>query len=472
MRVTDTSFRQIPVVGLGRPGPNGTDSGAPPPDLRKNGHLAGRTKWLKSWWLPWCALGGALAYSLSIAIWTKETDLLVYLMGGRLARTPALYTSVLPHTPLPFTYTPLAALLFAPFGWAGIGAAREVPTQVIWTLFNMATLLGLIVVSIRAVRPAIPRTERWRLALLLSFPAVFLDPVMLTIGFGQINLMLALLVLWDLLGDRKIGSHTLPLGVATGIAVAIKLTPAIFIPYMFLTGRRRGALNCVITFLVCDLLGFALSPGASWLFWTKDVFKPSRTGGLLYLSDQNLSSAIQRFDHAPLGTGVLAPVVLAIGVGGVALAVWAHRRSSPVLGTIVCATTGLIVSPVTWVHHLVWVVPAIVWLAAAPDAPRLGKKIAVAVAVLFWAAPMWWVPRDALDELQLRGWQMVAGNSFLLAMLVFLFGVILLLIRREWAHRRGPFGRIPDRRVHAGQMLSTQLPQPQEGTQARTPSVP
>jgi alpha-1,2-mannosyltransferase len=471
MRVTDTSFRQIPVVGLAGPASRGPDSGAPPPDLSKHSLAAG-TKWLKSWWLAWCAFAGALAYSISIAIWTKETDLLVYLMGGRLARTPALYTSVLSNTHLPFTYTPLAALLFAPFGWAGIGAAREVPTQIIWTLFNMVTLLGLIVVSIHAVRPAIPRAERWRLALLLSFPAVFLDPVMLTIGFGQINLMLALLVLWDLLSDRKIGSRTVPLGVATGIAVAIKLTPAIFIPYMFLTGRRRGALNCVITFLVCDVLGFVLSPGASRLFWTKDVFKPSRTGGLLYLSDQNLSSAIQRFHHAPLGTGVLAPMVLVIGVGGVMLAVWAHRRSSAVLGTIVCATTGLIVSPVTWVHHLVWVVPAIIWLAAAPDRPRLGRKLAVAAAVLFWSAPMWWVPRDALDELRLRGWEVVAGNSFLLAMLVFLFGVILLLIRREWAYRRGTFQRVARRPGATGQMLAGQSPTHAEGSRARTSSVP
>jgi hypothetical protein len=40
----------------------------------------------------------------------------------------------------------------------------------------------------------------------------------------------------------------------------------------------------------------------------------------------------------------------------------------------------------------VWVVPVIVWLAAGVDRPRRGPLLAGATAVLFIAAPIWWVP--------------------------------------------------------------------------------
>ena len=103
------------------------------------------------------------------------------------------------------------------------------------------------------------------------------------------------------------------------------------------------------------------------------------------------------------------------------------------LGVLVCATTCLIVSPVTWAHHMVWVVPAILWLAMAEDRPRYGRAMATCAAVLFWSAPIWWVPHARLLELHLTAWQLVAGNSFFLATLLFIFGVAVHVTRRNRA---------------------------------------
>ena len=72
---------------------------------------------------------------------------------------------------------------------------------------------------------------------------------------------------------------------------------------------------------------------------------------------------------------------------GLLLAAQAHRRSSPLLGVLVCAATCLLVSPISWVHHLVWVVPAILWLAFAPDRPRFGPVLAGATASSSGARP-------------------------------------------------------------------------------------
>ena len=144
-------------------------------------------------------------------------------------------------------------------------------------------------------------------------------------------------------------------------------------PYLIITRRARGALHAFITFIACEMVAFLITPGDSWTYWTRDILNSKRAGALLYMSDQNLSSALQRLHHGPVSALVLVPALVAIGVGGLALAAWAHRRSSTVLGLLVCATTGLIISPITWVHHMVWVVPVIIWLAAGADRPRRGR---------------------------------------------------------------------------------------------------
>ncbi|HEY1827618.1 MAG TPA: glycosyltransferase 87 family protein, partial [Acidimicrobiales bacterium] len=233
-----------------------------------------------------------------------------------------------------------------------------------------------------------------------------------------------------------IGSRTLPLGIATGIAAAIKLTPLIFVPYLLITRRTRGALNAVITFVACEAITFVITPSDSWTYWTKDFLNSKRAGALLYSSDQNLSSVLQRFHHGPISAAVLVPMLAVIVLGGLALAAWAHRRSSVMLGLLVCATTGLIVSPITWVHHMVWVVPAIIWLAAGADRPKWGPWLAGCTAVLFLVAPIWWVPTSWKvtahpPELHQNWWQLLAGNSFLFAMLAFLAGAAVMLARRN-----------------------------------------
>ncbi len=308
---------------------------------------------------------GALSLSLYLAFRNYQVDIDVYRMGGQHLLSD-LYSVRFGHSGLLFTYTPFAALLFAVFG-LNLGIW---PLQGVWAVANIVALAALLYLSIKIVVPRLQRKEVVRWALLLLFPALALNPIFTTVGLGQINLVLCLLITWDLATDRRIGTRTVPLGVATGIAAAIKLTPLIFVPYLIITRRSRGALHAVITFAACEAIAFLVTPGNSWTYWTKDVLNSKRAGALLYTSDQNLSSVFQRLHHGPVSAVVLVPALVVIGAGGLALAARAHRRSSVVLGLLVCATTGLIISPITWVHHLVWVVPVIIWLAAGADRPR------------------------------------------------------------------------------------------------------
>ena len=392
------------------------------------------------WGLAVLSMAGAVAYGLYIALRTYEVDLGVYLrLGGRYIFTSHLYSFVLPNTSLPFTYPPFAALLFAPWQrtFSTVGSV-----QTVWTMCNLAALLGVLVLSVRLVRPTLDRVSTWRLALALSLPALLLNPVLITIGFGQVNLVVTFLVMWDLLSERRIGKRQVPLGIATGLAAAVKLTPLLFVPYLLLTRRWRGALNCVLTFVACELVTFLVSPSSSIAYWTKAIFKPGRAGDLSIVDNQNLWAVLDRFTHVVLPGAVMLPVLIAAAAGGLWLAALAHRRSSPLLGVLICAATCLAVSPISWVHHMVWVVPAILWLALAPDRPRWGRALAAGAAVLFWSAPVWWVPYKNTSDLHLGVVQLIAGNSFFFAMAIFVLGAAVLVLRRRASPPQGEL-RLP-----------------------------
>jgi alpha-1,2-mannosyltransferase len=384
---------------------------------------------LTGWGPALVSFAAALAYGLYIALRTYEVDLGVYLrLGGRYIFTSHLYSFGLPNTSLLFTYPPFAALLFAP--WQRMFSTVDA-VQSVWTLCNLVALLGLLVLSLRVVKPDLSRGSALRLALVLSLPALLLNPVLVTVGFGQVNLVVTLLVMWDLLSSRRIGRWQAPSGVAIGLAAAVKLTPLLFVPYLLLTRRFRGALNCTITFIVCEVVTFVISPNSSRDYWTKALFKPGRAGELSFVGNQNLWAALERFNHDFLSNAFMLPVLLATAAGGLWLASVAHRRSSPMLGVLICAATCLLVSPISWAHHMVWVVPAILWLALADDRPRLGPALALGSAVLFWSAPIWWVPYKNTSDLHLNAPQLLAGNSFFIATVLFLCGTAALIRRRR-----------------------------------------
>ena len=91
--------------------------------------------------------------------------------------------------------------------------------------------------------------------------------------------------------------------MATGLAAAVKLTPLLFVPYLILTRRWRGALTALLTFAACELLTFAISPTSSRAYWTKAIFKPGRAGDLTIVDNQNLWGVLDRFTHGALPDG-------------------------------------------------------------------------------------------------------------------------------------------------------------------------
>ncbi|NEA01032.1 DUF2029 domain-containing protein, partial [Streptomyces sp. SID10116] len=193
-------------------------------------------------------------------------DTLVYRAeGAAVANGSDLYGFTVTEWELPATYPPFAAILFVPTTWLPLGALKTV-----FLVGNVALLALLVRLSCRLA--GLPVRAPFLCA--ATALALWLEPVFQTVLFGQINLALACLVLWDL--TRPPGA--VGKGFAVGVAAGIKLTPAVFIGYLLLRGRVREAGVAAAAFVGTVLLGALVLPGASVDFWTRRVFETGRVG--------------------------------------------------------------------------------------------------------------------------------------------------------------------------------------------------
>jgi alpha-1,2-mannosyltransferase len=261
----------------------------------------------------------------------------------------------------PFTYPPFAAIALTPLALLPLAVDKLLDT-----ILSVVALFAVLALALRLPsdpgREA-PHAQPWRSALLpvAVGAALWLEPITTTLGYGQINLLIALLILWDL---SRLDTHRSK-GALIGLAAGLKLTPLIFVPYLFFSRRRRAALVALGAFAATVAIGYALIPGDAQRFWGGLFLDSHRVGGCCIPANQSLRGAILRLDPA-FGGGWLLAIALIIGIVGIALAVLASRRGDEAIGFSRCAVTGLLVSPVSWTHH---------WTIGVPAALVLGVRV-------------------------------------------------------------------------------------------------
>ncbi len=283
--------------------------------------------------------------------------------------------------------------------------------------------------SLRAVCAALDkRTILWW-ALALVLPVVLFDPVRQTFLLGQVNIILALMIVADLTLDLPI-----PRGILVGLAAAIKVTPIILIPYLFLTRQGRSGVRAIAAFVGAGLLATAVNASTSWSYWTHYIRDPQRAGMLSWIGNQGVLGAVERTLGHTVTTPTTFVIVLSVGVVGLLIAAGAYRCSSPVLGLLVVEATESLASPVSWSHHFIWMVLLVAWLALAEDRPRYGEWYALGTAVLLWAAPYWWVPHGPAVQFAGRGWLLPVGNVDVLVFIVLVAGTAVRVGHSAAAH--------------------------------------
>jgi alpha-1,2-mannosyltransferase len=159
----------------------------------------------------------------------------------------------------------------------------------------------------------------------------------------------------------------LPPGTLTGIVTAVKLTPAIFVLYLVGVRRSRAA-------AADDHLGVRPDrpggvPGPSIEFWMRLARGDTGLGhSIMYDTNQSVTADLVRlagWRTRSDRTRALAVVAL-LGVWSAVL--W--HRLGEVSRVTLCGVAGLLASPVSWLHHFVWVVPS---PSALPTDPAGGR---------------------------------------------------------------------------------------------------
>lgn len=219
-------------------------------------------------------------------------DLDVYRLGGQAFLDGVDLYGRLPDTAvglnLPFTYPPIAAILFVPFAL--------IPYWLANLVFGMLTVVCLYIV-IRRVLAEVLGSRRldptWAGVACFTL-LIWATPVRETISFGQVNVMLMTLVVVDVFAGRGRWWQ----GMLIGLAISIKLTPAVFLGYFLVRRDWRALLMSIGSALAFTLAGFLLAPSSSVRYWTEALRDPSRIGGLSYVSNQSINGFLMR-----LGSG-------------------------------------------------------------------------------------------------------------------------------------------------------------------------
>ncbi|CEA06915.1 Polyprenol-phosphate-mannose-dependent alpha-(1-2)-phosphatidylinositol mannoside mannosyltransferase [Arthrobacter saudimassiliensis] len=304
-------------------------------------------------------LAGAAMIALAFLISPVEgLDFRVYLSGGQsvLDGRGELYTKELVYregSSLLFTYPPFAALVFALLAPLGPDGGLLVFTLLSLGIAAATAVLGVRHIFRQSSVAAVLTQPRLRALALAGVGLVtLLGPWRETMAFGQINILLFGLIMADFLTKRA----GWPTGLLTGLAAGIKLTPLVFGWYFLVRGDWRGLRNMAAGFLMSVGLGFLLLPAESRTYWLELLPDTSRIGGAGYVDNLNITGAILHFAGAdfPVRLPWLALSLLAVAVAAFIIR-RAAARGEALTGVAATALLMLLISPVSWSHHWVWV---------------------------------------------------------------------------------------------------------------------
>lgn len=288
-----------------------------------------------------------------------------------------LYDFIAPKTTLGFTYPPFAGLAMLPMA--------HIPMAVAGWLNVLGSIAALAVVLAALLRPIVDRLG-WPLWFTVGVAvplAVAIEPVRETLGYGQVNLLLFALIMADMVALRwrarrgtRYRADDGPLrrfilsgawaGAGIGLATSIKLTPALFIVYLLVTRQWRAAFTSIGTAAGVTLGTFAVAGRDSATYFTTVLWQTERVGAADMTPNQSLAGLLARLYDSIETPGLLwlsfSVLMLALGLSR---AMSSRADGDELTAFTLVGLTSNVISPISWSHHLVWVIPAIIVLADA-----------------------------------------------------------------------------------------------------------
>ena len=320
----------------------------------------------------------------------------------------------------PFTYTPLAAWVISPLTWMSY---QQATVLLIVATPLCAAVTAYAVLRRLAVAPRMARTLAPWLALI---GVIALEPFPKTMEYAQVNAILMALVAVDLF---LVPERSRWRGALSGLAAAIKLTPAVAILVLLARREWRAAATMAGSAVGLTLLAALAAPAESWEFFTSAMWDPGRAGFADYSGNQNLKGAIARglpeaaWNLTWAVCSLLAVVVAWFlcrrldrlrGAGGAAGGPGQDDGLILSLQISVVMVLGLLISPISWSHHWVWCLPVLMSVTAATWRWR-STALGVAGAagfLVFVLAMQWWFPEQNHVEQNWPAWAKAVGSSY------------------------------------------------------------
>ncbi|HEX2316944.1 MAG TPA: glycosyltransferase family 87 protein [Thermomonospora sp.] len=319
------------------------------------------------------------------------------------------------------------------------------PWGVVQLLWVGAIYVALAVGAWYAFRPLLSRAGRYAPLVLgvLVGALAYLQPVHDQTRFGQVGLFLMALCA----ADCAAPSTRWPRGVLVGLATAVKLVPGVFLIYLLITGRRQAAWNATLTAAAATLAAFAVLPGDSIDFWFDAVMSSDRAGANNATTNQSLNGMLLRLYWPDTVTSLVwLGCVALVAFFGFRLARRASltaarldgsaAHSAEMAGIAITGLLSVLLSPIGWVHHLVWVV--LVLGALAGDGRDTRRCLVAAGIGVFFAFRIPWMGtrligegHSAIERLTGR----IVQDAFGLAALALVLVLGLWLVNRLIAHR-------------------------------------
>lgn len=354
---------------------------------------------------------------------------------------------------------PLTLIALAPFTVLSRPAA-----QFAWVSVKLLLVCLVFALAVRMV--ARTGTELTTPAILLIVSGWWL-PVIVDVQEGQMNFVALLpLVAGLALAQRESRAFDLAAGALIGLAIAVKLTPLVFVAYFVWRRRWNIAAAAIVSvavwWLVVPALVFGWDQNVKWLKqWARIMILPYATRGeVLYSTSQSVGSfALRLLSDTPafesrhdgilephfmnvvaLGGPVVHQIVRGLMVGVALAGLWWMRKPLDSLTSrryifevAAVAAFMLWFSERTWVHHyisFVLVLCAAAMIVSDPAEPQRSQRLVYRAAGVFFVLTLFASETGKLFGRNGIDWVKAFG-VYLLASLVLTAAVLRAEAARE-----------------------------------------
>ena len=367
---------------------------------------------------------------------------------------------------LPFIYPPFGALILGPLAEPEWITDEDAAAFVVM-LSSLGVLLCLYLVAsallnrdASALKEAVTngasismnsgRLVPFTVAAVLWPLALLSEPVWLNSQFAQINVVVMTLVVLDLMPRQR----RIPQGWLIGVAAAIKLTPLVMLLYFVVRKEWRGIASAGVSAVVMTAIGAAFSWSRTQEFYTRVLFQMGSGGDFgVNSSYSSIHAFLERWwsskDRMLAHQHTISLWWLALSLITIAIVFFLMRalvrRGYNVEAVMLNSALMLLVSPVSWSHHWVWIplwIAVLLWHWRTATTAYARRAFAVASLVLsalvLFEPPKWWFG-DGVNVWELEVWKKIVVNDYTIAAyLLFVFVFVALRFRQARAHDAHP----------------------------------